>query len=140
MEKFQLMVKEEMDLVYQQPTYTRPNVPSKEEILLSASLIAEEFEETLQGLGITIENIINNNSEGSFDPVATADGIGDMIVVLMGLANRCGFDMEPIMHEIHRSNMSKQGGIKREDGKWQKPDTYSEANIKQCLIDQGWSL
>ena len=44
--------------------------------------------------------------------------------------------MEPVFREVHRSNMSKVGGYKREDGKWVKPATYSPAVIEPILAEQ----
>ena len=48
----------------------------------------------------------------------------------------CGIDIEPVFREVHRSNMTKVGGYKREDGKWVKPDTYSPARIDEVLAAQ----
>jgi predicted HAD superfamily Cof-like phosphohydrolase len=44
--------------------------------------------------------------------------------------------MEPVFQEVHRSNMSKVGGYKREDGKWVKPPTYSPASLDKILEGQ----
>jgi predicted HAD superfamily Cof-like phosphohydrolase len=44
--------------------------------------------------------------------------------------------MEPVFKEVHRSNMSKVGGYKREDGKWVKPSTYSPASLDHLLEAQ----
>jgi predicted HAD superfamily Cof-like phosphohydrolase len=44
--------------------------------------------------------------------------------------------MAPVFREVHRSNMSKIGGYKREDGKWVKPPTYSPAAIEPILAEQ----
>jgi predicted HAD superfamily Cof-like phosphohydrolase len=48
-----------------------------------------------------------------------------------------GIDMDPVFREVHRSNMSKVGGYKREDGKWVKPATYSPALIDPIVAAQG---
>ena len=44
--------------------------------------------------------------------------------------------MEPVFREVHRSNLSKVGGHKRDDGKWVKPDTYSPAQLAPILSSQ----
>jgi predicted HAD superfamily Cof-like phosphohydrolase len=67
--------------------------------------------------------------------VKVADAIGDLLYVVYGAAVSCGINMDAIFKEIHRSNMTKVGGRKRADGKWEKPDTYSPANLKP-IIDQ----
>ena len=56
--------------------------------------------------------------------------------VVYGTAISYGIDMEPVFKEVQRSNMSKVGGYKREDGKWVKPPTYSPADIAPILALQ----
>lgn len=71
------------------------------------------------------------------DIVEIADGLADLLYVVYGTAVSCGIDMQPIFAEVHRSNMSKVGGHKRQDGKWIKPETYSPANLLPILESQG---
>jgi len=70
------------------------------------------------------------------DTVAVAKELADLLYVVYGTAVSCGIDMEPVFREVHRSNMSKVGGHKREDGKWVKPSTYSPARLELILVDQ----
>lgn len=100
-----------------------PSSPSGESVVLRRRLIQEEFDELKQAL-----------DTGSV--VDIADAIGDLLYVVYGTAVSCGIDMEPITDEIHRSNMSKVGGTKRDDGKWIKPSTYSPANLQPILQGQ----
>jgi predicted HAD superfamily Cof-like phosphohydrolase len=58
------------------------------------------------------------------------DAIGDLLYVVFGTAVEMGIDIDPIFKEVHRSNMTKKGGYKREDGKWMKPKDYSPTNFK----------
>jgi predicted HAD superfamily Cof-like phosphohydrolase len=55
------------------------------------------------------------------DIVEIADSLGYLLYVVLGTAVEHGLDLEPILAEIHRSNMSKLGAegnpIFREDGK-----------------------
>ena len=53
--------------------------------------------------------------------------MADLLYVVYGTAVSYGIDMDPVFREVHRSNMSKVGGYKRDDGKWVKPATYSPA-------------
>ena len=58
----------------------------------------------------------------------------DLIWVIIGYAQCCGYDLAGAFDEVARSNMSKidpQLGyvIKRSDGKVQKPTSYSPANM-----------
>jgi predicted HAD superfamily Cof-like phosphohydrolase len=88
---------------------------------LRCELIREELEELEDAFGSITK---------------TADAIADLLYVVYGTAVSAGIDIEPIFAEVHRSNMTKVGGHKREDGKWIKPDTYSPANIKLILDSQ----
>ncbi len=63
--------------------------------------------------------------------------MADLLYVVYGTAVSYGIDMDPVFREVHRSNMSKVGGYKREDGKWVKPATYSPARIEPIVAEQG---
>jgi len=104
----------------------RPTVPSVKDRVLRVELIEEELEELETAL-----------AQG--DLVGVADAIGDLLYVAYGTAVTCGLDMEPIVEEIHRSNMTKVGGHKSPTGKWIKPDTYTPPRLFPILRAQGWS-
>ncbi len=90
---------------------------------LRTRLIQEEFDELQEAMKAKdLPNI--------------AKELADLLYVVYGTAVSCGIDMEPIFQEVHRSNMSKIGGHKREDGKWVKPPTYSPADISPILTAQ----
>lgn len=91
--------------------------------MLRERLIQEEFEELKEAMG-------------KEDLVAIAKELADLLYVVYGTAVSYGIDMEPVFREVHRSNMSKVGGYKREDGKWVKPPTYSAAAIQPLLAEQ----
>lgn len=104
-----------------------PTVPDEQTQALRIRLIQEEFDELKEALR-------------SKDLEGIAKELADLLYVVYGTAVSCGIDMEPIFNEVQRSNMSKVGGYKREDGKWIKPPTYSPANLKPILdaqIEQG---
>jgi predicted HAD superfamily Cof-like phosphohydrolase len=103
---------------------SRPTIPDQATRLLRIRLIQEEFDELREALG-------------QRDPVAVAKELADLLYVVYGTAVSCGIDMEPVFREVHRSNMSKVGGHKREDGKWVKPATYSPARLEPILVAQG---
>ena len=90
---------------------------------LYMDLITEEYKETLTAFK---EN----------DMIEVADGLADMVWVIMGMCNSCGIDFDTIWQEVKSSNMSKFAGgkaIKNEHGKIMKPDTYFKPNIKRAL-------
>lgn len=90
---------------------------------LRIRLIDEEFDEFKQAC------LTNNFLE-------VVDAIGDLLYVVYGAACAFGVDMEPIFKEIHRSNMSKQGGALDMHGKWIKPSTYSPPDLAFLLEQQ----
>lgn len=101
-----------------------PTIPDEATRGLRVRLIQEEFDELQEALR-------------GRDPVAVAKELADLLYVVYGTAVSCGIDMEPVFREVHRSNMSKVGGHKREDGKWVKPATYSPACLDPILVAQG---
>jgi predicted HAD superfamily Cof-like phosphohydrolase len=107
------------DIVVQQ----QPGLVDEQTRMLRERLIQEEFEELKEAMGQ--ENL-----------AAIAKELADLLYVVYGTAVSYGIDMEPVFTEVHRSNMSKIGGYKREDGKWVKPPTYSAAAIEPILAEQ----
>ena len=104
----------------------RPSLPDEPTQTLRNRLIQEEFEEFQEAM------------QGN-DLSAMAKELADLLYVVYGTAVSLGIDMEPVFKEVHRSNMSKVGGYKREDGKWVKPPTYSPASLKAILEAQALS-
>lgn len=102
---------------------TQPRVPDESIQKLRTRLIQEEFDELKEALEVK-------------DLAAIAKELADLLYVVYGTAVSCGIDMEPVFREVHRSNMSKVGGYKRDDGKWVKPPTYSPAEIQPMLHSQ----
>lgn len=76
----------------------------------------------------------------SGDIVAVADALGDIAYVLYGTALTYGINLDEVISEIHRSNMTKLGPdgkpILREDGKVLKSEGYSRPNLRQVLDSQ----
>ena len=100
-----------------------PSVPDPKTMVLRERLIQEEFDELKEAL--KAENL-----------PAIAKELADLLYVVYGTAVSYGIDMAPVFREVQRSNMSKVGGYKREDGKWVKPPTYSPARIAPILESQ----
>ena len=94
-----------------------------DQVKLYMNLIKEEFEETLKAF----------NED---DLVELADGLADMVWVIMGMCNSVGIDFDKIWKEVKNSNMSKfvDGKfIKNDAGKIMKPKTYFKPDIKKAL-------
>lgn len=71
------------------------------------------------------------------DLVAVADALGDIAYVVYGAAQAFGIDLDAVVAEIHRSNMTKLGPdgtpIHREDGKVLKGPDYEPPNLRPIL-------
>jgi predicted HAD superfamily Cof-like phosphohydrolase len=102
---------------------TIPVAPDEATRSLRVNLIKEEFDELQEALA-------------QQDLSAIAKELADLLYVVYGTAVSCGIDLEPVFQEVHRSNLSKVGGSRREDGKWIKPPTYSPACVQPILAAQ----
>ena len=119
---------------------------------LRAKLILEEAVETVAAMGFYVGATIfepYGPEENQPDPLAgfwkqydkpnfaeVIDGLADLEYVLKGAAVTFGIDLEPFFAEVHRSNMDKEGGRTREDGKVLKPDGWQPPDIDKLLIRQ----
>lgn len=105
----------------------RPTWPSDEDVQLRRKLVEEELSELLTAFS-------------EKDIVAVADALGDLLYVVLGAGVTFGLDMDPIVDEIHRSNMTKMwedGTVcKNEYGKVVKPPTYEPARLEEALERQ----
>lgn len=72
--------------------------------------------------------------------IALADALGDIVYVAYGAALTYGIDLDAVLAEIHRSNMSKldESGqpIFRADGKVLKSSSYSPPDMAGVLARQ----
>jgi predicted HAD superfamily Cof-like phosphohydrolase len=65
------------------------------------------------------------------------DALADILVVTYGAAIEMGVDLEPVFVEVHRSNMSKDGG-KDPGGKILKGPSFSPPDILRELTRLGY--
>lgn len=128
----------------------KPNCPTRAEIRLCLRLINEELSELTEAMwclspsaqeALRLDIRKMHEATGTYQQVTdklaeVADGLGDLLYVVLYAANIYGIDMEPIFQEIQRSNISKVGGTKDEYGKLIKPPTYSPANIGPIIRRQ----
>ena len=105
---------------------------SSEEKILRMKLIDEEVRELREALFLHSDDPMNNL-------IAAADALGDILYVVYGAAATFGIDVDVVLREIHRSNMTKLGEdgkpIYREDGKVLKGPNYEPPNILAVLND-----
>jgi predicted HAD superfamily Cof-like phosphohydrolase len=79
------------------------------------------------------------------DLVEIADALADIVYVAYGAALEHGIDLDKVLEEVHRSNMSKlhhETGepIYREDGKVLKGKNYTPPAVADILKEQGWGV
>jgi predicted HAD superfamily Cof-like phosphohydrolase len=71
------------------------------------------------------------------DLVAIADALADITYVIYGTALTYGIDLDSVLREVHRSNMSKLGSdgkpLIRDDGKVLKSERYFPPDIASVL-------
>ena len=107
---------------------------------LRKDLIGEEFDEFLE----SHQTVYVGSSRLGFyhelvgvDTVAYADALADLIYVCFCAGIEAGIDLNMVLRDVHRSNMSKLDAdgkpIYREDGKVLKGPHYSAPNIKEVL-------
>jgi predicted HAD superfamily Cof-like phosphohydrolase len=89
---------------------------------LRAELIREEARET-------IDAIHDRNLAKAID------GICDLLYVCYGAALEFGVDLDVYFREVHHSNMRKEGGATRSDGKLLKPEGWKAPDIAGLLAD-----
>ncbi len=68
--------------------------------------------------------------------VEAIDGLCDSNYVNFGTAVVLGVDLQPFYDEVHRSNMAKEGGPMRADGKVLKPEGWQPPRIAEILHAQ----
>jgi len=73
------------------------------------------------------------------DLVEVADGLADIVYVVFGTALAHGIDLDAVLEEVHRSNMSKLGEdgrpLFRDDGKVLKGPRYFRPDIAGVLSE-----
>lgn len=72
------------------------------------------------------------------DLIDIADALADIVYIAYGTARVIGVNLDDVLAEVQRSNMSKVGAdgkvVRRDDGKILKPDTYSAPNIGKVMF------
>lgn len=118
----------EFHAVFNLPRQAQPSLdvePSLE--ILRISLLEEEVGELVAAINAR-------------DLTGIADALADITYVVYGTALAYGIDLDSVLGEVHRSNMSKLGHdgkpIIRADGKVLKSELYSPPNVAAVLQHQ----
>lgn len=121
---------------------TAPNLEI--ELALRVRLIAEEFGELLNALGVAseheirvwlaqIERWLAVRRPGSGNLAETLDALCDLTYVVVGSAVPWGLPFPQAWEEVHQVNMTKTTGPVRPDGKRLKPPGFQPPNIEHVL-------
>ncbi len=82
-----------------------------------------------------VDEFVTASKKG--DLVGIADALADIVYVIYGTALTYGIDLDAVLREVHRSNMSKLGNdgkpLIRGDGKVLKSDRYLPPDIAAVL-------
>jgi predicted HAD superfamily Cof-like phosphohydrolase len=108
-----------------------PSVPPATILELRRALISEEHAEVAEAF--------ERLEEGEKDDEALAHlahELADLLYVTYGSLLACGVDPDGIFRELHRVNMHKVSGPRREDGKQMKPPGWQPADMRAEILRQ----
>lgn len=108
---------------------SRPTLPSAELAELRQRLLTEEVAEVGEAA-----------ARGS--AVEVAHELADVVYVAYGTALTYGIDLDAVIAEVHRANLSKLApdgeADRRADGKVRKGEHYQPPDVEGVLRAQGW--
>lgn len=114
----------EFHVTYGLPVVETPGHPTEDRIKLRRDLISEEYWE--------YDRAVEKN-----DLINLAQELADILYVVYGAALEYGIDLDAVVTEVHRANMSKldtDGSVlRREDGKVLKGPKYKAPDIERIL-------
>lgn len=118
----------EFHAAFNLPCQTQPSIDVERSLeILRISLLEEEVGELV-------------TATRARDLIGIADALADITYVVYGTALTYGIDLDSVLSEVHRSNMSKLDHdgkpIIRADGKVLKPEHYSPPNVAAVLQHQ----
>jgi len=95
--------------------------------------VLEEAGELAEALGLVIPVIGEARAVAEPNKVKVADALGDLLYVVYGAALEWGIPLDDVVAEIHRSNMTKDVGATRADGKITKGPGYEPPDLAAVL-------
>jgi predicted HAD superfamily Cof-like phosphohydrolase len=118
----------EFHAAFNLPRQTQPSIDVEQSLeILRISLLEEEVSELV-------------TATHARDLTGIADALADITYVVYGTALTYGIDLDSVLGEVHRSNMSKLDHdgkpIIRADGKVLKSERYSPPNVAAVLRHQ----
>ena len=144
---------------FDQPSRDMPGLPllpdgsvDEKTVRLRALLVLEEafelaeaiFEssseqaQALRDIKGNVLSIVKASGKVSVDLAQVADAFADLTYVVEGGWITFGISPQPVIDEVHRSNMAKLGGTVDDTGKRTKPKDWKPPNVAEVLHRQGW--
>jgi predicted HAD superfamily Cof-like phosphohydrolase len=102
----------------------RPSVPSEAVLELRQSLVSEEHAEVAEAFAR-----LEAGEMGERDLAHLVHELADLLYVTYGSLIACGVEPDGVFRELHRANMHKISGPRREDGKQMKPPGWEPADM-----------
>ena len=113
-----------------------PGIPAQDDLLLGIRMLQEEVCELADAIdAMTDAQKTGDTAAGEIALVEYADALGDIVYVVIGRAVQAGIDLQAVLEEIGRSNMSKIDWANRRpwavkpDGKIGKDHHYREPDL-----------
>jgi len=107
---------------------------SADHLALRHKLIEEEYAEVT---AVFQQIIAAQQNSHALDPVETlaplVHELADLLYVVYGAIESLGIDADAVFREVHRANLQKAGGPRREDGKILKPPGWQPADVKAII-------
>ncbi len=104
-----------------------PTVPDAHTLELRRTLMVEEFNEVMAEFGKV------SGAKSVLELSDLLHELADLLYVTYGTFVACGVDANKVFAEVHRANMLKTTGERREDGKILKPEGFTPANVRKVL-------
>jgi predicted HAD superfamily Cof-like phosphohydrolase len=128
----------------------RPSLPALEERALRVRFIVSEFTELMLAMcGLPVDDEAASRSKASLTAQIVSElnfaepehvnlaeiarQVADLHYVLSGTSLTYGFPEDEVIAEVHRANMEKVGGPKRDDGKQLPPEGWTPPDIAAIL-------
>lgn len=108
-----------------------PSVPSSAVLELRRTLISEEHAEVVEAF-----TRLEAGETDDGDLTHLAHELADLLYVTYGSLLACGVDPDGVFRELHRANMQKVRGPRREDGKQMKPPGWQPADMRAEISRQ----
>ncbi len=103
-----------------------PRVPHAAGLALRLTLLREEMQE-VEAEFETLRSKLSSPETADLAPLAHE--LADLLYVTYGALGSLGVDADAVFAEVHRANLGKVAGPRREDGKQLKPAGWRKADV-----------